>query len=181
MSLLYSIGAHGAALSALLSVPAPLPPPPYSHSVQVESVLLGSVLFAAQERCSNAFGDSAGRYVEAFGTPRGSPEWKLATSKMLDMLTICHERSKAARVQKDFLETIIKSGSQHDSEIAVKFLDGTVNQLNSFEKQMADETVRYRKLATTGWGDPHCVDKPDGIMPNWKLCSSGNRGKPPLP
>lgn len=181
MSLLYDIGAHGAALIALLSVPAPLPPPPYSHSVQVESVLLGSVLFAAQERCSNAFGDSAGRYVEAFGTPRGSPEWKLAASKMLDMLTICHERSKAARAQKDFLEKVVQSGSQRDSDIAAKSLDGTVYQLNFFEKQIAEETVRYRKLITAGWGDPPCVDKSDGIMSNWKLCSSGNRGKPPLP
>jgi len=107
MYLLVLLGAHSAAIAASISTPAPKLPPPFSHDVGVKSALLGNIVADAFRRCGDAFSISNAKGVEAMGTPRFSDQWKLAAEKQSDMLTICHERTRALREQKDFFAHVV--------------------------------------------------------------------------
>lgn len=181
MYLLVLLGAHGAAIAASISTLAPKPPPPFSHDTGVKSASIGIVVADAFKRCGDAFSISNAKAVEAMGTPKFSDQWKLATEKQNDMLTICHELTRALRDQKDFFANVVAHGNKRDGIIALTSLKAAVQQLNFYENREAKESLRYQRLVFTGWGETHCAEKADGYMEDWKLCSSGNKGKPPLP
>ncbi|WP_343528644.1 hypothetical protein [Sphingomonas sp.] len=135
----------------------------------------------AVKRCGDAFSISNAKGVEAMGTPKFSDEWKLATEKQSDMLTICHERTRALREQKDFFAHVVARGGKRDGGLALPSLEAAVQQLNFYEDWEAKESIRYQRMVEAGWGDTHCIEKAVVYTERWKLCSSGNKGRPPPP
>ena len=158
----------GSSVSA--SPPAPLPPTPFTHKVEVMSRLLAASVTDEFKRCGDARTNSNGRYVEAMGTARFSSEWRRATETISDALTICRGLRRALRDRKDFLLDVMTGGSSYDSDLASREIDGVSFDLEATERYFREEAARYRGLLMTGWGDPHCVERPDGYMPPSSIC-----------
>ena len=153
--------------------PAPPPPPPFSRKVEAAARRIGARVDEEFKRCGTARTNSNGRYVEAFGTPRHSAEWKKATLAFDNALTVCRGLRRALRDQEDFLVSVAQSGSRHDGDLAAGQLGGVLSELQAIEQFFATETPRYRELLTVGWGNPHCAEHPDGFMPASSICPKG--------
>jgi len=125
------------------------------------------------KQCGDARAYSNKYSVEAFGTPRFSAEWKKAADAMSNALTVCRGLRRALRDQEDFLVGIAQAGNKHDGDLAADQVIGVSSELGATEQFFATETLRYRKLLTEGWGDPHCLERPDGYMPASSLCPKG--------
>lgn len=164
-----------------LSTPAPKPPPPYTHKVEVMSKLSGEQVSDEFKRCGDARTNSNGRSVDAMGTPRFSAQWKIATEKMSDALTICHGLRRALRDRKDFLLDVVANGDKHDSDLAISDVSGTSSELDATESFLGRETIRFRDLLIEGWGNPHCVERPDGYMPPSSICPKFPNNSRPVP
>lgn len=152
---------------------APPPPPPFTHKVEVVARRIGARVNDEFKRCGEARAYSNKYSVEAFGTLRFSAEWKKAADAMNDALTVCRDQVRALREQEDFLVGVAQDGNKHDGDLAAGQLVGVWYELQGIEQYFATETPRYRKLLTEGWGDPHCLERPDGYMPASSLCAQG--------
>lgn len=161
-----------AGLTVSPSPSAPMPLPPFTHKVEVMSRQLVANVMEEFKRCGDARTNSNGRSVEAMGTARFSPEWKRATEALSDALTICRGLRRAVRDRKDFLVEIMTEGTSYDSDLASRQIDGASYEVDAIEKYFTDEGQRYRALLMTGWGNPHCVERPDGYMPPSSLCQN---------
>lgn len=152
------------------SLPAPQPFPPFTHKYDVMSRQLVTNLIDEYKRCGDARTNSNGRYVEAMGTARFSSEWKRATQAMSDALTVCRGQRRAIRERKDFLLEVMTDGSNYDSDLAARQINGVSSELEAMEKYFSEEAARYRELLIAGWGNPHCTERPDGYMPPSSVC-----------
>jgi hypothetical protein len=152
---------------------APAPPPPFTHKLEAVARRIAARVHDAFERCGDARAYSNKYSVEAFGTPRFSAEWKKAADAMNNALTVCRDQRRALREQEDFLVGVAQNGTKYDGELAAEQLVGVWYELRGIEQYFANETPRYRKLLTEGWGDPHCLERPDGYMPASSLCAQG--------
>ena len=153
----------------------PPPPPPFTHKVEAEAQRIGARVNDEYKRCGDAMTNSNGRYVEAFGTPRHSAEWKKAALAMENALTVCRSLRRALRDQEDFLVGLAQNGTSHDGGLAAQQLGGVSSELEATEQYFVTEVPRYRELLTIGWGNPHCVARPDGFMPPSSVCPVGPR------
>ena len=152
---------------------APPPPPPFTHKVEAVARRIGARVNDEFKRCGDASAYSNKYSVEAFGTPRFSVEWKKAADAMNNALTVCRDLRRALREQEDFLVGVAQNGNKHDGNLAAGQLIGVWYELQGTEQYFATEAPRYRKLLTEGWGDPHCLERPDGYMPASSLCPQG--------
>jgi len=152
---------------------APPPPPPFTHKVEAVARRIGARVNDEFKRCGDSRTYSNKYSVEAFGTPRFSAEWKKAADAMNSALTVCRDQRRALREQEDFLVGIARKGNKHDGDLAAGQLVSVWYELEAIEQYFATETPAYRKLLTEGWGDPHCLERPDGYMPASSLCSKG--------
>jgi hypothetical protein len=150
--------------------PAPPPPPPFTRKIEAVALRLGIRVNDEFKRCGDARTISNGRWVEAMGTPAHSTEWKKATIALEKALTVCRGLQLALRDQQDFLVSVARSGTRHDGDLAAGQLEVVSSELVATEQYFATETPRYRNLLTAGWGDPHCVEHPDGYMPASSIC-----------
>lgn len=155
--------------------PAPPPLPPFTQKVDAVARRLGARVNDEYKRCGDARNYSNKYSVEAFGTPRFSAEWKKAADAMNNALTVCRDQQHALRKQQDFLVGIVQYGTKYDGELAARLLDDVGFELRAIEQYFATEAPRYRKLLTDGWGDPHCLERPDGYMPASSLCPEGTK------
>ena len=162
------------ALFALASVPPPRPPPPFSEKAATVATFEAEHVSYEFQRCHLATTNSNGRYVEAMGTARFSPEWKKATLAMENALNVCQDLRQALRNEKESLLRIIQSGAKQDVDAARARLDSVAFELDGIEKYFSTETIKYRDLVALGWGNPHCVDPALGsISPPKSLCPFG--------
>lgn len=152
---------------------APPPAPPFTHKVEAIARRIGARVNNEFKRCGDARAYSNKYSVEAFGTPRFSAEWKKAADAMNSALTVCRDLRRALRQQEDFLVGVAQNGNRYDGDLASGQLVGVWYELQGTEQYFATETPRYRKLLTDGWGDPHCLEHPDGYMPASSLCPQG--------
>lgn len=155
--------------------PPPAIPPPFTHKVQAVTKRIGLRVNEEFKRCGDATTNSNGRYVEAFGTPRFSAEWKKAAIAIKNALTVCRGLRRALREQEDFLVSVAQDGTSHDGALAAKQLEGVSSELHATEQYFATEARRYRQLLTDGWGDPHCAERPDGFMPASSICPTNHQ------
>jgi hypothetical protein len=151
----------------------PPPPPPFTHKVELVARRLGARVNDEFKRCGDARAYSNKYSVEAFGTQRFSTEWKKAADAMHNALTVCRDLRRALRDQRDFLIRVARKGTTYDAKLAAGQLVGVSYEFEGIEQYFATETPRYRKLLTEGWGDPHCLEHPDGYMPTSSLCPQG--------
>ena len=161
-------------LKVLTSPPLPrVPPPPptFTRKVQVVAQRIEARVNHEFKRCGNARAYSNKYSVEAFGKPRFSAEWKIAADAMNNALTVCRDQRRTLRKQEDFLVGVAQNGSKYDGNLAAGQLVGVWYELQGIEEYFATEAPRYRQLLTEGWGDPHCLEQPDGYMPASSLCS----------
>ena len=154
----------------------PPPPPPFTRKVEAEAHRISARAYAEFKRCGDARTNSNGRSVEAFRSPRFSPEWKKATVAMENALTVCQGLRLALRNQEDFLIGVVQNGTRHDAELAVPQLGNVSSELEGLEQYFASEARRYRQLLTVGWGDPHCAARADGFMPPSSICPPDRPG-----
>lgn len=152
----------------------PPPPPPFTHKVEAVARRIGARVNNEFKRCGDARAYSNKYSVEAFGTPRFSAAWKNAADAMNNALTVCRDQRRALREQEDFLVGVAKNGTKFDRDLAAGQLVGVWYELQGIEQYFATETPRYRKLLAEGWGDPHCLARPDGYIPASSLCPSGS-------
>lgn len=153
--------------------PVPPPPPPFTPKVEAVALQIGARVNAEFKRCGDASTNSNGRFVDAFGTPRFSAQWKNATVAMDNALTVCKGVRRALRKQEDFLVDIIQRGTRYDAGIAAPQLEVVSSELEAIEQYFSTEAPRYRQLLTVGWGNPHCAQRPDGFMPPSSICPKG--------
>ena len=153
--------------------PVAPPPPPFTNKVEAVARRMGTRVNDEYKRCGDARAYSNKYSVEAFGTPRHSAEWKKATVAMENALMVCRGLRRALRDQEDFLVSVVQSGATHDAALAAGQLEGVSSELEATEQYYATETPRYRELLTVGWGNPHCVEHPDGFMPPSSVCPKG--------
>lgn len=151
----------------------PAPPPPFTQKVELVARRIGLRVNDEFKRCGDARAYSNKYSVEAFGTPRFSAEWKKAADAMNNALTICRDQRRALREQEDFLVGVAQNGNKYDGDLAAGQIVGVWYELQGIEQYFATETPRYRKLLTEGWGDPHCLERPDGYMPASSICLKG--------
>lgn len=151
--------------------PAPPPPPPFTHKVEAVARRIGARVTDEFKQCGDSRTNSNGRYVEAMGTPAHSAEWKKATVAMQNALNVCRGLRRALRDQEDFLVRVAQSGSPHDGALAAGQIETISSELEATEQYFATEAPRYRELLTVGWGNPHCVERPDGFMPPSSMCA----------
>ena len=100
------------ALFALASVPPPRPPPPFSEKAATVATFEAEHVSYEFQRCHLATTNSNGRYVEAMGTARFSPEWKKATLAMENALNVCQDLRQALRNEKESLLRITSRAAQ---------------------------------------------------------------------
>jgi hypothetical protein len=167
-----------AALQVEVVTSPPLPrvppsPPPFTHKVEAVARRIGARVSDGFKRCGDARTNSNGRYVEAMGTPAHSAEWKKATVAMKNALTLCRSLQRALRDQQDFLVGLAQNGKKHDGDLATGQLETVSSELQATEQYFVSEARRYRELLTVGWGNPHCVERPDGYMPARSICPKG--------
>jgi hypothetical protein len=151
----------------------PPPPPPFTHKIEAVARRIGTRVNDEFKRCGEARAYSNKYSVEAFGTPRFSAEWKKAADAMNNALTVCRDQRRALHKQEEFLAGIAHNGAKYDADLAAGQLVGVRYELQGIEQYFVTETPRYRKLLTEGWGDPHCLERPDGYMPASSLCPAG--------
>jgi len=160
------------ALASLLP-PAPPPLPPFSRRVTPSARSIGAQVSREFARCGDAGTNSNGRYVDALGTARHSPEWQRATLAMNNALTVCRGLRGALRRQKDFLADLIRNGSAQDADAARVRLGSASSGLEALERFFSSETLKYRDLVDAGWGDPHCAHGPlTGVERPESLCGT---------
>lgn len=152
---------------------APPPPPLFTQKIEAVARRLGVRVNDEFKRCGEARAYSNKYSVEAFGTPRFSVEWKKAADAVNNALTVCRDQRRALREQEDFLVGIAQNATKDDGDLAAKELVGVWYDLQAIEQYFATETPRYRKLLNEGWGDPHCLERPDGYLPASSLCPKG--------
>ena len=140
--------------------PPPPAPPPFTAQVSSEARFLASRVSDEFERCGAARTNSNGRYVEAMGTARHSTQWSRATLAMSNALTVCRDLRQALRAQKDFLLSVIETGSKEDIEAARVRLGSVLSELEALENYFRTEGPRYREQVNMGWGNPHCIQSP---------------------
>ena len=155
---------------------APPPPPPFTHKVEVQARRIGARVSGEFKRCGDARTNSNGRYVDAMGTPRHSAEWNKAALAMNNAFAICRALRRALRDQEDFLVGVAQNGNRHDGDLAAQQLGGVSSELEAIEQYFATEAPRYRELLTVGWGNPHCVERPDGYIHLKAVCPKGVGG-----
>lgn len=154
---------------------APPPPPPFTPKVEAVAEQIAARVNDAFKRCGDASAYSNKYSVEAFGTPRFSAEWKKAADAMRNALTVCRDKRRELRKQKDFLLSVTRNGTKYDRQLAAGALVGLSYELHASEQYFATEKPRYRRLLIDGWGDPHCIDRPDGYMPASSVCRKGEQ------
>lgn len=98
---------------------------------------------------------------------------------MSDALTICRGLRRALRDRKYFLLDVVASGEKYDSDLAAHEINGVSSELKATENFLDQETFRYRDLLTAGWGNPHCVERPDGYMPPSSICPQASGASQP--
>jgi hypothetical protein len=151
----------------------PPPPSPFTRRVEAAAQRIGARVNNEFKRCGDARANSNARYVEAFGTPRYSAEWRTASLAMKNALTVCRHLRRALRDERGFLVRVTRNGTSYDAGLAAGQLVGVSYELKGIEQYYATETSRYRELLTVGWGNPHCAETPDGFMPPSSICSKG--------
>lgn len=172
--LLMMIAAVQVEVRASPSLPAaPPPPPPFTQKVEAAARRIGARVEDEFKRCGDARANGNARSVEAMGTPKHSAEWETATVAMKNALTVCRGLRHALRDQQRFLAGVARNGTRYDRGLAAGQLVGVRYEIEGIEQYYADETPRYRDLRATGWGNPHCVDRPDGFMPPSSICPNG--------
>ena len=144
----------------ILLPPAPPPPPPFSRRVAPAARSIGARVSREFARCGDATTNSNGRYVDAFGTARHSPEWQRAALAMNNALTVCRDLRRALRSEKDFLLDLVQTGAGQDVDAARVRLASVSSQLEALERFFSTETLKYRDLVNAGWGNPHCAERP---------------------
>ena len=154
----------------------PPPPPPFTRKVEAVARRTGARVNDEYKRCGDARANSNARFVEAFGTPRYSADWKKAALAMNNALTVCRGLRRALRDQTDFLVQVTQTGTKYDGDLAAGQLVGVSSELEATEQYFTTETPRYRELLTVGWGNPHCAERPDGFMPPSSICPKGDKG-----
>ncbi|MDB5692486.1 MAG: hypothetical protein JWO81_1549 [Alphaproteobacteria bacterium] len=155
--------------------PAPPAPPPFSRKANAAAGSIGAQVSQEFKRCGYARTNSNGRYVDALGTARHSPEWQKATLAMNNALTVCRNLREALRRQKDFLLDLVQNGRGQDVDAARIRLDSVSSELEALERFFSTETLKYRDLVNVGWGNPHCDEGPlTGFERPASLCA-----KPP--
>ncbi|MBB3349837.1 hypothetical protein [Sphingomonas sp. BK069] len=108
--------------------------------------------------------------IEAFGTERFSTEWNRAADALGKALTSCRDKEEALSAQVAFLKTISTKGNRHDAQLAVERLKGVTHVLSATRESLEQEALRFSNLRREGWGDPHCLEHPDGYMQASRLC-----------
>ena len=159
--------------STLATELPPVPPaaPPFSRRAIPAARSIGAQVSREFTRCSDASTNSNGRYVEALGTARHSPEWQRAALAMDNALTVCRDLRSALRRQKDFLLDLVQSRAGQDVDAARVRLDSVSAELEALERFFSTETLRYRDLVNVGWGNPHCNERRlTGFEPPTSLC-----------
>lgn len=149
---------------------APIPLPPFTKQVEEAARPIATRVAAAFERCHEAMAFSNKYGVEAFGTKRFSTEWNRAADALAEGLNLCRDKEKALGEQTAFLKAISTQGSRHDAQLALERLKGVTSALNATREHLEQDALRYSKLRREGWGDPHCVEHPDGYMKASRLC-----------
>jgi hypothetical protein len=99
--------------------------------------------------------------------------WLKAALAMNNALTVCRDLRRALRDQEDFLVGVAQNGTKYDGDLAAGQLVGVSYELEGIEQYFVTEAPRYRELLTVGWGNPHCVERPDGFMPTSSVCPKG--------
>lgn len=152
--------------------PAPPPAPPFSRKAEAAAGSIGALVSREFKRCGAADTNSNGRYVEALGTARHSPEWQKAAVAMNNALTVCRDLRGVLRRQKDFLLDLIQNGAGEDVIAARVRLQSVSSELAALETFFSAETLQYRDLVNAGWGNPHCSERAlTGFEPPSSLCA----------